>query len=234
MNKLISKFEMREFILQLLKAKWEGLSDAILTSLAKTLAKKVKTEDEATDLVEEMTLQQLMESYGDNRATAAQQSAVKNYEEKHGLKDGKKVSEGAPEDEDELEKKDTQPGGGDLAAQIKAAVEAAISPLQAELTEIKSVRKSDDRRKKLDDIVKVLPEKYRKVYGRIQLKDLSDEDFEGLMEEISEEVETLTKEEDGGKGLGFGRPGGASGGAAGAGKQATDKEVDAVVSGMNL
>ena len=83
---------MKQTIIDLLKTKFEGVDESILSRIADTkAAKAVKTEDEANTFVEGVTLNQLLSSYGDIRSTEAQRTAVTNYEKKHGLKDGKKV-----------------------------------------------------------------------------------------------------------------------------------------------
>ena len=82
---------MYEYILNLLKNKYLGVNDTILSRVAKKLAETAKTEDEAKTEVEGVTFQKLLDSYGDSRATEATKTAVANYEKKHNLKDGKIV-----------------------------------------------------------------------------------------------------------------------------------------------
>ena len=78
---------MRKETLDTLKAKFEGVSDAILGRIADKIAKTATTGEQAQAAVEAYTLQQLLEGYGDSRATEAQQTAVHNYESRYGLKD---------------------------------------------------------------------------------------------------------------------------------------------------
>ena len=87
---------MKNRLLELLKAKFEGVRDAILNRIADKIAKSVTTEEEATTAVAGETFQQVIDSYGDSRATEAQQTAVSNYEKKHGLKDGKAIQQEPP------------------------------------------------------------------------------------------------------------------------------------------
>ena len=82
---------MRKETLDALKAKFEGVSDAILGRIADKIAKTATTGEQAQAAVEDYTLQQLLEGYGDSRATEAQQTAVHNYESRYGLKDGEKL-----------------------------------------------------------------------------------------------------------------------------------------------
>lgn len=86
---------MRQQILDALKAKFSGVSEKILGRIADKLAKTATTAEQVTTAVEGVTFQQVLESYGDSRATEAQQTAVHNYETKHGLKDGQKIDNGS-------------------------------------------------------------------------------------------------------------------------------------------
>ena len=102
---------MRKEILDALKAKFTGVSDAILGRIADKLAKTATTAEQVATAVEGVTFQQVLESYGDSRATEAQQTAVSNYEKKHGLKDGKQVKGGASAEHND--EPDNQHGNGD-------------------------------------------------------------------------------------------------------------------------
>lgn len=84
---------MKQLILNALKAKFTGVSDSILDRVAAKLAQTVTSADQVQTAVDGVTLQQVLESYGDSRATQAQQTAVHNYEQKYGLKDGVKVDD---------------------------------------------------------------------------------------------------------------------------------------------
>ena len=85
---------MRQQILEALKAKFSGVSEKILGRIADKLAKTVTTAEQVATAVEGVTFQQVLDSYGDSRATEAQQTAVHNYETKYGLKDGQKIENG--------------------------------------------------------------------------------------------------------------------------------------------
>lgn len=87
---------MKEKILALLIAKFAGVPNAILERIATKKAETTTTEEQATTLVEGLTLQNVFDSYGDSRATEASQTATSNYEKKYGIKDGKPVGGGDP------------------------------------------------------------------------------------------------------------------------------------------
>lgn len=101
---------LKRFIFDSLKTKFEGISDKVLNRIAAKLAKTAKTEEEATTAVEELTLQQVIDSYSDSRVTEAQEKAIGSYEKKHGLKDGKRIK---PEDADDADMDDLGEGDDD-------------------------------------------------------------------------------------------------------------------------
>ena len=59
---------MKQTIIDLLKTKFDGVDESILSRIAETkAAKAIKTEDDAKTFVEAFTLSQLLNSYGDIR-----------------------------------------------------------------------------------------------------------------------------------------------------------------------
>lgn len=179
---------MKKKILELLKTKFEGVSESILDRIAEKLAKTVTTEEQAATSVEGVTFQQVLELYGDSRATEATKTAVSNYEKKHGLKDGRRLDTDDHDDDDDS-------GKDDVKTAIKNAVQEAIRPLADEINALKSEKTVDTRRKRIDSIVNNLPERYKKLYGRVPIKDLTDEEFDNLEKQVKEEADEILKEE---------------------------------------
>lgn len=121
---------MRETILALLIAKFSGVRKDGLVALARSLALQCTTEDEAKALVDKFTDAQVNEFVKDYRADV-----------------DKEVSESNKTFETNLKKKfdlvqKTEPGGkknqkdtdtDDIAAIVKAAVDAAVAPLNDKL-----------------------------------------------------------------------------------------------------
>lgn len=201
---------MKQLLFEALKAKFEGVSDAILSRIADKLAKTTHTEEDVNTSVKGVTFQHILESYGDSRATEAQQTAVANYEKKHGLKDGKAIEK--PQEPAKPKKEDK--AGDDLASQIAAAVAAAMKPLNEKLAAMEGEKIANSRKTKLSNILGKAPEKirqrYEKDFARMNFKD--DDDFNAWAEEISPEIEAITNDFQA-KGGVVGRPkGGASGG----------------------
>lgn len=86
---------MKEKILAAIQTKFPGVEVAILSRIAEKKASGVTDESQIPTIVEGISFQDVLTSYGDFRAGDATTSAVRNYEKKHNLKDGKPV---APED----------------------------------------------------------------------------------------------------------------------------------------
>lgn len=212
---------MKQTIIDLLKTKFEGVDESILSRIADTkAAKAVKTEDEAKTFVEGVTLNQLLNSYGDIRSTEAQRTAVTNYEKKHGLKDGKKVNV-----EDDHKTLDNEDNNEDMPAWAKAMLESN-KKLAEQVATMTAEKNTAARKQRLDAIINKLPERDRRGYARTSFADLSDEDFDTLLEDISSEVEETLKDNQT-AGLTFGAPRTKPQTNS---KEASDKEVEAVMS----
>ena len=97
---------MKAQLLALLIAKFMGVSEQILSRIADRLAKTATTEDQVTTAVEGVTLQSVIDSYADGRATDATNTAISNYEKKHGLTNGQKATGGEPITEPIIQKLD--------------------------------------------------------------------------------------------------------------------------------
>lgn len=221
---------MKQTIIDLLKTKFEGVDESILSRIADTkAAKAVKTEDEAKTFVEGVTLNQLLNSYGDIRSTEAQRTAVTNYEKKHGLKDGKKVN--VEDDHKTLDDEDNNKGDDDkMPAWAKAMMEEN-KKLAEQIASIKTEKRTTSRKQKLDEVINRLPERDRKGYARTSYKELSDEAFDTLLEEITGEVEEFLKNEKT-TGATFGAPFHRAASNQPRKGEASKEEVDAVVKGM--
>lgn len=182
---------MKNKILEALKPKFEGVSETILGRIADKLSKTAKTDEDVNTLIEGVTFQQILESYGDSRATEAQQSAVANYEKKHGLKDGKSVKT-EPKTEPKAEPKTED---DNVPAWAKALIDSNNS-LKSELEAIKGEKTTNKRKSELDKVLNKAPEKirqrYTKDFERMSFKD--DEDFNAWIGDITPDVEAITND----------------------------------------
>ena len=86
-----------EQILAGLKTKFQGVEDATLQRIASKKAEGVTDESKVNSIVEGISFQDVLNSYGDYRADGAQKTAISNYEKKHNIKDGKPIEEPKPQ-----------------------------------------------------------------------------------------------------------------------------------------
>lgn len=204
---------MRKEILDALKAKFAGVSDNILGRIADKLAKTATTAEQVKTAVEGVTIQQIIEGYGDSRATeaslTARENAVRDYESRYGLKDGAKVTP-TP----------TNNGSGGTPAQGAATAtptDGGAEPIPAwaqklfdRLDAQDAARTTETRRQQLNDATGRLPEAVRKAYGRLPVDKYSDAEFASLIDEVKAEAAGIA---DGitAQGAVTGRPGAATG-----------------------
>lgn len=225
---------MRQLILDALKTKFTGVSEKILGRIADKLAKTVTTQEQVQTAVDGVTFQQVLESYGDSRATEASQTAVRNYETTHGLKDGKVVKTADKDDDKDKNK------GGDGDEKIPSWAQILINDnkeLKETIKTMKGEKITASRREQLSKIISALPPAVKKAYERTPVDSLSDEEFETLKSEITTEAAEIAKETSS-KGVVFGKPtirGGTktqqnNGGE----KEATDDEAKAVVDKLGI
>ena len=209
---------MKQQILTALKAKFVGVSDAILDRVATKLAQTVTTAEQVQTAVDGVTFQQVLESYGDSRATQATQTAVHNYETKYGLKDGVKVTptETQPPVVPPVTPPVTPPAGG--AETVPAWAQALIdsnNSLKNELAQMKTARTTETRKQQISTLIEKLPENLRKAYSRTPVDGLTDDQFTALVGEITTEVGDIQSSIQQ-KGAVFGKPAAQNGGNQGA------------------
>lgn len=205
---------IKRFILDSLKTKFAGIDEKVLNRIAAIAVKTVKSEEEAKTYVEELTLQQVIDSYTDSRTTDAQEKAIKSYEEKFGLKDGKKANsteepggEGGEGGNGNAAGTDDGKNGGEKIPDYVKALLGKLDTLTNEVTTLKAGKVADTRKSTLDALLKDAPEKtkatYLKNFNRMQFKD--DADFEEWVEEITPDIEEATTSQAASDGV-VGRP----------------------------
>ena len=140
-----------EQILAGLKTKFQGVEDATLQRIASKKAEGVTDESKVNSIVEGISFQDVLTSYGDYRADGAQKTAVSNYEKKHNIKDGKPIEEPKPQ-EPPTDPKPNDPQG--LAAQIAAALGTALKPLTDRMDAMDAKTKADARNAQIEDVAK--------------------------------------------------------------------------------
>jgi hypothetical protein len=223
---------MKKELLDALKARFAGVSENVLNRVAERMAKTVTTAEQVASAVEGVTFQQVLDSYGDSRATEAQQTAVKNYESKYGLKDGVKAEGGAATAPPAQTTTPPAAGGDDVPAWAKTLLDTNKA-LAERLNKFEADRTTATRREQLNGIIGKLPEHLRKPYERTSVDNLNDEQFTALTGEIATEVDAIVKDAQA-KGAVFGRPVGGGQQSKATAKEASDEEANSVVDRFNL
>lgn len=217
---------MKEQILEALRSKFPGRSAVILGRIADKLAKTATTPEQVTTAVEGVTpeLIEVIESYGDSRATEASTTAVTNYEAKYGLREGKPTTTPAPTGEGN----DNAPKGqaDESVPAWAVSLTERVTALQNELNRRDAERTTTGRRQALEAIYGHLPESLRKGYERIPLDTLSDEEFTKLSADVTAEVGEIGQTF-AAKGAVFSTPSAHHGGA-GAQKELTKEQIEEI------
>lgn len=149
---------MKKKLLDALKTKISGVSEVILERIAAKKAEGVTDESKITAIVDGISFQDVLTSYGDYRANEANVSSVRNYEEKHGLKDGKPVTAGG----EGTEAADSNKGGktalstDELDKYINSKLEAAIKPYKEKIETLESEKHQGDRQTAISNAMKKL------------------------------------------------------------------------------
>lgn len=122
-----------EQILAGLQQKFSGVDTATLTRIATKKAEGVTDETKVNSIVEGISFQDVLTSYGDFRAGDARITAVANYEKKHNLKDGKPIEN--PEekkDEKKDDKKDEVPSWAQALIDSNKSLSEKLTAYEAE------------------------------------------------------------------------------------------------------
>lgn len=87
---------MKKKIFDVLQTKFQGVDAQILDRIATKKAEGQTDESQIPTIVEGVSFQDVLTSYGDFRAGDASKTAVTNYEKKHNLKEGKTIETPEP------------------------------------------------------------------------------------------------------------------------------------------
>lgn len=228
---------MKQKLIDALKAKFPGVNANVLNRIAEKLAKTVTKDEQVTTAVAGVTQEfiEIIESYGDSRATEAQQTAVHTYETKYGLKDGQKDGQktdaaggaaGGPAGSGTTVQ---QQQAGGAQEQVPAWAQALIDSnkkLNDRLDKMDGERTTATRKQQLSTIIEKLPENLRKAYERTPVDNLTDDQFNSLVGEITTEVNGIVSEVQA-KGAVFGKPT-VTGGTGNKGGELTKEQQEAI------
>lgn len=189
---------MKEKILAALKTKFVGVQDSILNRVADKLAKTVTTDEAIVTAVEGVSMQQLIDSYADSRATEAASTALKNHRAKLGLDENDQpINPGDDEDKDKNKKKKTDPDEPAWFTKFKEDQQKTIDGLVQKVTGFEKEKTTTELSGRLLSKLKEkgIPESYFK--GRnliVEKEDAIDTlvtsietDFNGFKQEMAEQ-----------------------------------------------
>lgn len=108
---------MKQKLFEALKTKFVGVDAQILDRIATKKAEGQTDENQIPTIIEGISFQDVLTSYGDFRAGDASKTAVTNYEKKHNLKEGKVIETPEPTPQSE------PPNPDDTPAWAKALIE---------------------------------------------------------------------------------------------------------------
>lgn len=172
---------MKKFILDLLKTKFEGVSEDVLEGMAAKLAKTATTEEQATTLVEGVTIQKVIESYTDRRVTQSVATAVENYKKNNPQPEPQKPN-------------DTGDNGNTQQDETLKALLDKFAKLEGQMMQMNAEKVENGRRQQLNTLIEKLPKSMQSVYGHINLKEMDEEKFEAFKDSVKTDVETTLSE----------------------------------------
>lgn len=126
---------MKKKLMDALKTKFSGVDDAILDRIATKRGEAITDEAEIPTIVEGISFQDVLTSYGDFRAGDASVKAVKNYEQKYNLKEGKTNEQEPPAPGPETP---PNPKPTDMASQIAALLDTKLNPILEKVSALES------------------------------------------------------------------------------------------------
>lgn len=232
---------MKKKLTEAIKAKFVGIDDNTASRLADRAFRKgepITTDDEVAAAVEAITLTDVMKSVSD----FSSDEAIRKYEAKYGLKGGEPVQKEEIQKpaEKEVKKETKEESKDDPMETLKAsfsemfkAFDKKLDSLGTEISAIKTGKLTESRKAKIDSIIKPLRESQKKAYARIAVDKMSDDDFEGLLNEIQEEVNDIAAENKANGSI-VTAPLGGTHLPPSSGKEATKDEMDALVGKFNL
>lgn len=172
---------MKKFILDLLKTKFEGVSEDVLEGMAAKLAKTATTEEQATTSVEGVTIQKVIESYTDRRVTQSVATAVENYKKNNPQPEPPKPN-------------DTGDNGNTQQDETLKALLEKFAKLEGQMVKMNAEKVESGRRQQLNTLIEKLPKSMQSVYGHINLKEMDEEKFEAFKDSVKTDVETTLSE----------------------------------------
>lgn len=191
---------MKEKILAALKSKFSGVKEATLDRIATKKAGTVTDESQIQSIVDGVTIDTIIESESDYRASqeakSASKKAITDYESKHKLKDGKPVEDpGQKKSDPDASKSKAKEGDDDVPAWAKSLSEK-LDSYEERLSKQEKERERTSKLNQAKDLLKAskIPDKLKDKW--IKRVDLEDEEtsLENQVKALEEEYLELKQE----------------------------------------
>lgn len=184
---------MKNKVLDALKQKFSnlGMSDQILTSVAEMVVNSIQEESEIEGAITKYEpLLKVMQSESDKLRTAA---AKKKQEQTQTQKQEQPEDHHGAGDPPEPNKNQNIDNPDQMPEWAKGLV-SAVSTLTNKIQTIEGEKITTQRKSIIDNIIRDLPQSLKSAYLRTDYANLSDDDFNALKADITQEMEDINKE----------------------------------------
>lgn len=180
-----------KLILEQLKEKFEGVSEAVLKPTATKLAKTIDDESALADEIAGVTIQGIIDSYTDSRVTNGVNTALRRERAKAPTTTPTEEEPTDEADSKEQTSKDSNRAGADEAPAWAKALLTRLGALEADATKARSAKRAEELR----GLAKDLPASVASLFEtRNDLGDLSDEDYNALREQTKKQVNEISQD----------------------------------------
>lgn len=178
-------------ILEQLKEKFEGVSEAVLKPTATKLAKTIDDESALTDEIAGVTIQAIIDSYTDSRVTNGVNTALRRERAKTPTTTHTEAEPTDEADSKEQTSKDSNRAGADEAPAWAKALLTRLGALEADATKARGAKRAEELR----GLAKDLPASVASLFEtRNDLGDLSEEDYNALREQTRKQVSEISQD----------------------------------------
>lgn len=179
-----------KLILEQLKKKFEGVSEAVLKPTATKLAKTIDDESALTDEIAGVTIQGIIDSYTDSRVTSGVNTALRRERAKAQTTIPTEEEPTDQADSKEQTSKDTTKAEDEAPAWAKTLL-TRLGALEADATKARGAKRAEELR----GLAKDLPASVASLFEtRSDLGDLSDEDYNALREQTQKQVNEISQD----------------------------------------
>lgn len=177
-------------ILEQLKEKFEGVSEAVLKPTANKLAKTIDDESALTDEIAGVTIQGIIDSYTDSRVTNGVNTALRRERAKTPTNTPTEEEPTDEADSKEQTSKDSHTAEDEAPAWAKTLL-TRLGALEADATKARSAKRAEELR----GLAKDLPASVASLFEtRNDLGDLSEEDYNALREQTQKQVNEISQD----------------------------------------